>query len=306
LAALGLDHIEVHVLMGGAIAKDWDDAPEREVIIIGTQDQLLSRALNRGYAMSRFRWPIHFGWLNNDCVWVMDEVQLMGSGLSTSAQLHALRERFGTFGPCHTMWMSATLARGLLDTVDLRPIALRHQGLGAADRKALSTRLKAKKPLERLDTDPKKPAATAKQLLALHKAGTLTLVVVNRVARARELAQALRKSAVEVEVELIHSRFRPYERGAAQRKALEPGWSGILVATQAIEAGVDIDARILVSDLASWPSLVQRFGRCNRAGARKDAHKSLSARAGACANSTTWGQSRWPGSGSTTPAQRFR
>lgn len=273
LAALGLvDDVKVHVLMGGAIARDWHDAPEAAAIIIGTQDQLLSRALNRGYAMSRYLWPVHFGWLNNDCVWVMDEVQLMGSGLSTSAQLHALRKRLGTFGPAHTVWMSATLARGSLATVDLRPVALRHQGLEAADRRALSKRLEAPKRLEQLDADPKKPAATAKQVLALHEGGSLTLVVVNRVARARELAQALSKASKgAVDIELIHSRFRPHERKAAQTKALAPNWSGILVATQAIEAGVDIDARVLVSDLASWPSLVQRFGRCNRAGDYEDA-----------------------------------
>ena len=35
-------------------------------ILIGTQDMLLSRALNRGYGMSRYRWPMHFGLLNND------------------------------------------------------------------------------------------------------------------------------------------------------------------------------------------------------------------------------------------------
>ena len=49
-----------------------------ETVIVGTQDQLLSRALNRGYSMSRFRWPVHFGLLDNDCLWVMDEIQLMG------------------------------------------------------------------------------------------------------------------------------------------------------------------------------------------------------------------------------------
>lgn len=271
LAALGVHDVKVHVLMGGAIARDWDDSPDVDQILIGTQDQLLSRALNRGYAMSRFRWPIHFGWLNNDCVWVMDEVQLMGSGLSTSAQLQAMRDKFGTFGPSHTVWMSATLAPGSLDTVDLRGTLLRHQGLASGDRKALSKRLRANKPLAELATDPKKPAATAKQILGVHEPGTLTLVVVNRVARARELAAALGKLGAEVEVELIHSRFRPHERMAAQAKALAAGWSGILVATQAIEAGVDIDARVLVTDVASWPSLVQRFGRCNRAGGRKDA-----------------------------------
>ena len=74
------------VLMGGKDAIDWDLYPERSAILIGTQDMLLSRALNRGYGMSRYRWPMHFGLLNNDCLWVMDEVQLMGSGLTTSLQ----------------------------------------------------------------------------------------------------------------------------------------------------------------------------------------------------------------------------
>lgn len=35
--------VEVHVLMGGADATDWDEHPEREAILIGTQDMLLSR-----------------------------------------------------------------------------------------------------------------------------------------------------------------------------------------------------------------------------------------------------------------------
>jgi hypothetical protein len=50
----------------------------------------LSR-LNRGYSMSRYRWPRHFGRLNNDCLWVCDEVQLMGAGVATACQLEAFR-----------------------------------------------------------------------------------------------------------------------------------------------------------------------------------------------------------------------
>ena len=34
---------DVHILMGGEIAKDWDFWPDRDCILIGTQDQLLSR-----------------------------------------------------------------------------------------------------------------------------------------------------------------------------------------------------------------------------------------------------------------------
>src|SRR5207253_5332223 len=99
----------VHILMGGEDTGEWDVHPEKPAILIGSQDMLLSRALNRGYGMSRYRWPMHFGLLNNDSLWVFDEIQLMGSGLATTAQLEAFRNRFGTSGPALSVWMSATL-----------------------------------------------------------------------------------------------------------------------------------------------------------------------------------------------------
>ena len=39
-----------------------------------------------------------------------------------------------------------------------------------------------------------------------------------------------------------------------------------VVSTQVVEAGVNISARTMITELAPWPSLVQRFGRCNRRG----------------------------------------
>ena len=56
----------VHVAMGGEDTGEWFLYPERPAIIIGTQDMLLSRALNRGYASARARWPMEFGLLNQD------------------------------------------------------------------------------------------------------------------------------------------------------------------------------------------------------------------------------------------------
>jgi hypothetical protein len=37
--------------MGGEVEESWDLRPEHPAILIVTQDMLLSRALNRGYAM---------------------------------------------------------------------------------------------------------------------------------------------------------------------------------------------------------------------------------------------------------------
>jgi CRISPR-associated endonuclease/helicase Cas3 len=88
--------------MGGAEdLKTWSEYPDEDMILIGTQDMLLSRALMRGYGMSRYQWPVHFAWLHNDALWMFDEVQLMGPGLKTSAQLEAFRGKIGLFSIPH-------------------------------------------------------------------------------------------------------------------------------------------------------------------------------------------------------------
>jgi len=273
--------VAVHALLGGAVDERWELAPDQDVVLIGTQDMLLSRALGRGYAMSRFRWPWHFGLLNSDCLWVMDEVQLMGPGLTTSAQLQGLRERIGTPLPARTLWMSATLGAGKLATVDLRERPLTRLELQEADRAhpSLAIRLAAAKPLQAMPLTVTRKASgsdvLAREVLAAHRPGSLTLVVVNRVRRAQDLCLALRKLAGETPVALLHARFRPAERRPLQTELLatrpEARWTGVLVATQAIEAGVDISARALFTELASWSAMVQRFGRCNREGTIEDA-----------------------------------
>jgi len=268
LSAAGrlLQPISVATLLGGSLDTEWDAQPDKPAILVGTQDQLLSRALMRGYGTSRYRWPIHFAWLHNDCRWVFDEVQLMGPGLSTATQLHAFRERLGTCGACESVWMSATLDEGRLDTVDVRGRDWRRFGLTDEEKRhpRLAQLLGASKPLERVAGDPAEPGQLAEVILGLHVASSRTLVVINRVDRARELFRALREHRGDVETRLLHSRFRPAERRPLQAEVLADDWAGVLVSTQAIEAGVDVSARTLVTELAPWSSLVQRFGRCNR------------------------------------------
>lgn len=264
------DEIGVHILMGGADTHDWHLYPEKCAVLIGTQDMLLSRALNRGYAAPRARWPMEFGLLNHDCLWVMDEVQLMDVGLATSAQLQTFREedanRARMVRPCFTWWMSATLQPNWLKSVDSRAMVEKigdPQEVGmpaletgaAANRKTLALRsVKDNKALARLVDE-------------LHEPNELTLVVVNRVKDAVAVVEGLKTSGAEVR--LVHSRFRPTERAKWRteflyKQAALPAGGRIIVATQVVEAGVDISAGLLITDLAPWPSLVQRFGRCAR------------------------------------------
>ena len=46
---------KVHILIGGLSPSDWHLDPEQNAVLIGTQDMLLSRALNRGYGSGRAR-----------------------------------------------------------------------------------------------------------------------------------------------------------------------------------------------------------------------------------------------------------
>ncbi len=279
---LGKAHSPI-ILMGGEevdLARcDWDLFPEKPAILIGTQDMLLSRALNRGYGMSRYRWPMHFALLNNDCLWVMDETQLMGVGLETSAQLDAFRAALRTVNPCVTWWMSATLDEARLATVDHPQPAggWPTVALDEADLKlpAVKARFRATKTIQpaglSLSDATKKTYAAqlARFVVEHHHPDSLTLVVLNRVDRAQEVYQQVKELHPEATLALIHSRFRPGDRRAHEAVLRDEG-SRIVIATQAVEAGVDVSARTLITELAPWPSLVQRFGRCNRHGEFQD------------------------------------
>ena len=278
--------VRVHLLMGGADAGQWHLYPECDAVLIGTQDMLLSRALNRGYASPRARWPMEFGLLNQDALWVMDEVQLMDAGLATSGQLQVFRGEDQDAGKslrsCFTWWMSATLQRAWLEKSP--------DALVLASELARSThRIKSEDRVGHLWDDVIKPLevapfatrrALARDISHRHrdhgygKEGP-TLVVLNTVERAVDVWRALQRDktlkGAGTDIRLAHSRFRPAERRTwrgefLDREACDPGTNRIIVSTQVIEAGVDISASLLVTELAPWPSLVQRFGRCARWG----------------------------------------
>lgn len=197
--------------------------------------------------------------------------------------------------------MSATMQRDWLKTVDFkdRVDGLACLRLSEDDRKQgeVQRRWNAKKPLTRANATMGDASNLADEVWQAHKLGTRTIVVVNTVRRACELFIALnrggdgqsargKKAAKKQKpqggeseatmaaprIVLLHSRFRPNDRKERIDAALAdpPAEGTIVVSTQVIEAGVDVSATTLFTELAPWSSLVQRFGRCNRRGEQNE------------------------------------
>ncbi|MCA6522298.1 MAG: CRISPR-associated helicase Cas3' [Pseudanabaena sp. M135S2SP2A07QC] len=98
-----------------------------------------------------------------------------------------------------------------------------------------------------------------------YRDGYKILWVVNTVARCILIARLLEHLGVYC----YHSRFMYTDRVAQHRDVVEAFQSSkaggaIAVTTQVCEMSLDLDAAVLITELAPASSLIQRMGRCNR------------------------------------------
>lgn len=265
-----LDAVALHVVMGGegATQREWRLDMHRPAIVVGTVDSLVSKALNRGYGISRAAYPIDFALVTNGAQWIIDEIQLGPESTTTLRQLVAFTSRYGTVEPFGLTCMSATVSEKLLCTVDNPTLTDRDVVRIEPQERVgeLAVRLGATRTVRRLPVESGDHRGIAAAIRTRHRPGTLTLVVVNTVAAAHGIHAALRGG--DVPHTLLHSRFRGVDRRQLVAEVTAgPGDLGhIVVSTQVVEAGVDINAAVLVTEAAPWPSVVQRAGRCNRNG----------------------------------------
>ncbi len=288
--------LAVHALRGGMYRSEaWARNPLQPTIIASTVDQIGSRLLFRAYGRGAGTWPIYAGLVANDSLVLLDEAHCVQPFLQT---LRAVR-RYRTWAhePLRRSFvpvvMSATPPPGMddvfRDTSDdgrnpdhvlgrrqlaRKPAALRRipgaKGAGASE--AFSTEL-------------------ARSALGLLDSGRQAVVVfVNRVATARETYQRLREKE-DVEAILLTGRMRPVDKDAIARnlRCLDlhsDGSAGrqlekpvIVVATQTLEVGADLDFDGLVTECASLDALRQRFGRLNRMGRSIEARAEILVRA---------------------------
>jgi CRISPR-associated endonuclease/helicase Cas3 len=276
LANLGLaEQVAVHTVMGGEgrTQRQWRLDMHRPAIVVGTVDSLVSKALNRGYGIGRAVYPIDFALVTNGAHWVIDEIQLCPESTTTLRQLAAFTSALGTAEPFGLTCMSATIPGDLLTTVDNRVVdAGQVLRIEPEERTGeLAIRLDGKRAVRRLNVSPGDYAAIAGAIQERHRPGTLTLAVLNTVDAARQVFKGL--DGASADLTLLHSRFRAIERQAliGRVTADVSGRGHIVVATQVVEAGIDLNATVMFTEAAPWPSVVQRAGRCNRTGLVKDA-----------------------------------
>jgi len=277
------DPFAVAVLRGGMPGdEDWARRPDQPVVGVSTVDQVGSRLLFRGYGVSDRMAPVHAGLLGNDALFLLDEVHLAQpfaetlNAIATRWRRGALSARFAC------VRMSATPGADepgsfKIDASDrAHPILTKR--LGAKKRARLREVRVTGEDAARRETLADACAEEARSFLGA--GASVVGVVVNRVDTARRAAQALRAGVRDADVVLLTGRMRPLDRdhvledlkvleraGAARPRGERPCPRPlILVATQCIEAGADLDLDALVTECASLDALRQRFGRLDRRG----------------------------------------
>lgn len=281
--------LAVTKLRGGAPKDpDWVRTPAQPTVVVSTVDQVGSRLLFRGYGVSDSMKPLHAGLIGSDALLLLDEAHLSQPFVQTARDLTELHK-----AGLRMVTLSATPANAGDATVFRLSEKERAEDL-------IARRLGAKKLTTLVETSAGELAdVLAEQAWKLSRVGKdggeacIVAVVVNRVARARAVFEALQKrgarplvfdapeasaSADEAAADLVLriGRSRELDRRRLTEVLLDRTRAGreprdvsgplFVVATQTIEVGADLDFDALVTEIAPFDCLRQRFGRLDRLG----------------------------------------
>lgn len=261
----------------------WREDPCACSIICATPDMWGSRLLFRGYGASRPARPVDAGMLALDSAVVIDEAHLTRQLLDTSRRVAHLQQRAKRRvgrSPLQPVETTATPTSGDGTTVGVLESDLDHDPVLARRLRTPKTlRIERRGDWPLAKNGPSRHAAVAAIAdLAIRLRGELGPTVgcfLNTVAAATDVATELSGRALQVELVCGRLRGVDLDRLRARRPELltlagDPTVD-VLVATQSLEVGVDIDLAGVVSELAPGSALAQRAGRVNRVGARDHA-----------------------------------
>ena len=261
-------------------------------IIAATPDMYGSRALFRGYGSTKAARPRETALLAMDTVMVLDEAHMNRQLLHTTQRIAELQKCEVSLG-VPTLQVVETTATPSTEDSDSITLGVDIEALDSPNDKELRKRVYSHKelvlhPIDKWDGKPGNRAVVdaavgaIKDFLACREAGEdseeahTVGCIVNHVRTAISIKEKLTEDLAEEEVQLLVGRMRPYDLKKLQKE--NPGLFStrgdksvkVVVATQTLEVGIDVDFADLVTELAPASSLAQRFGRVNRLGRRKD------------------------------------
>lgn len=242
-----------------SIAADYGDRRDSDLlkhnIIFTTLDSFLLRIYRTPLTPSKYRDLTSSRILNSFVV--LDEAHMYDEFTLNLAKatLRLLREA----NVPHLM-MTATLTDGLKDFMGIQGREYHEVKVSDAEWDSFSgTRV-----IKGIETyrGPEDMNSTIKSILDSNCAKS-ALIVLNTVDTAIGVYDALKN---DFDCTLLHSRFTKMDRRNNLDDAMDKlrTGSGIVISTQVIEAGIDISTPLLITELASGDSLVQRMGRCAR------------------------------------------
>lgn len=237
-----------------------DELFDRGDIIFTTIDQLLSAYIHTPVSLPARLANLNAGAIVGSLV-VFDEAHLLEADGARRTMVHLLRRLDGL---AQVVIATATLTRGTRALLGTMPRML-EEGPTRDESAAIPVLAQKERRWTRVDRP-----LTPDDVAALH-GGQRTLCVVNSVDQAQEIgAHLLASPPMGATVVVLHARFLPGDRARIEAE-LSPMFGPaatqtnvILVATQVVEAGLDLSADLLVTELAPANALVQRAGRCAR------------------------------------------
>ncbi len=275
----GAPPLDVIRLRGGVASRTPTD-PSRPTVILCTLPMYGSRLLFRGYGSSRSLRPIDAAMAGTDSLVLLDEAHL-------APHLRTLLDALAACTPGARPLLGEFRSRASITALTATGDATGERfDLDEKDRAnpVIERRLHATKPLEvrryeKGDT-PKLLAEGARYLLAQAPRPSSCMVFANTPKTARETFERLRGWLPDVEMLLLTGLNREREAARLRARILDPatGMAAtrpadlarerhfVVVATQTLEVGADIDAEYLVTEACGVRALTQRLGRLNRLG----------------------------------------
>lgn len=191
---------------------------------------------------------------------VFDEVHLLGPerGLPLLYAVLQQRKRWGLLSTVMTATLPKSVREFLVEQVGLKLVEPSHDEIQ-----------QARDGWRRVTLSLEEVEQPAERVLEEFKAHGRVIAFVNTVDAAVELYRQLQAWLGPEELFLAHSNFAPSHRKAVEERLLEVFGRGstaraVCVLTQVGEAGINISAPVVLSELAPVDSLIQRAGRCAR------------------------------------------